>query len=119
MDIDEWRIEIDRIDELLIELLNQRSVCAIEIGRIKRQVGLPIYSPSREKDVIEHVTSRNAGPLDRDAVRRLFERIIDESRRIERITVEKEIGQRARKQAAAKSIAKKSIGKKRRKARGQ
>lgn len=107
MDIDEWRIEIDRIDEQLIELLNKRSVCAIEIGRIKRQVGLPIYSPSREKEVIEHVTSRNGGPLDTDAVRRLFERIIDESRRIERVTVEKEIGQRARKQAAAKAAAKK------------
>lgn len=113
LDIDEWRIEIDRIDELLIELLNKRSVCAIEIGRIKRQVGLPIYSPSREKEVIEHVTSRNGGPLDRDAVRRLFERIIDESRRIERVTVEKEIEQRARKQAAAKAVAKKK-----RKARG-
>lgn len=107
MDIDEWRIEIDRIDEQLIELLNKRSVCAIEIGRIKRQVGLPIYSPGREKEVIEHVTSRNGGPLDRDAVRRLFERIIDESRRIERVTVEKEIEQRARKQAPAKSGAKK------------
>jgi chorismate mutase len=113
LDIDEWRIEIDRIDELLIELLNKRSICAIEIGRIKRQIGLPIYSPSREKEVIEHVTSRNGGPLDRAAVRRLFERIIDESRRIERVTVEKEIEQRARKQSAAKAVAKKK-----RKARG-
>ena len=107
MDIDEWRVEIDRIDELLIELLNKRSICAIEIGRIKRQVGLPIYSPSREKEVIEHVTSHNGGPLDRDAVRRLFERIIDESRRIERVTVEKEVERRARKQPASRSGAKK------------
>ena len=113
MDIDEWRIEIDRIDEQLIDLLNKRSVCAIEIGRIKRQVGLPIYSPSREKEVIEHVTNRNGGPLDSDAVRRLFERIIDESRSIERVTVEKELAQRARKQAATKAVARKK-----RKARG-
>ena len=102
MDIDDWRIEIDRIDERLIELLNQRSVCAIEIGRIKRQVGLPIYSPSREKEVIEHVTAQNSGPLDSDAVRRLFERIIDESRRIERVTVEREIEERKRNRAIAK-----------------
>ena len=113
MDIGDWRVEIDRIDEQLIELLNKRSVCAIEIGRIKRQLGLPIYSPGREKEVIEHVTSRNGGPLDRAAVRRLFERIIDESRRIERVTVEKEIEQRARKQAATKAAEKKK-----RKARG-
>ena len=90
MDIEDWRKEIDRIDEQLIELLNRRAVCAIEIGRIKREAGLPVYSPSREAEVIAHVQGHNRGPLDRDAVRRLFERIIDESRRIERVTVEKE-----------------------------
>jgi chorismate mutase len=75
---------------LLLELLNRRSICAIEIGRIKRQAGLPVYSPSREKEVIEHVTGLNNGPLDHAAVRRLFERIIDESRSIERVTVDRE-----------------------------
>ncbi|HSE97292.1 MAG TPA: chorismate mutase [Blastocatellia bacterium] len=90
MDIEDWRIEIDKIDEQLVELLNRRSICAIEIGRIKRELGMPVYSPSREREVIEHVTERNGGPLDPEAVRRLFERIIDESRRIERITVERE-----------------------------
>jgi len=89
--IDDWRDEIDRIDEQLVRLLNERSQCAIEIGRIKRDAGLAVYSPSREKEVIEHVTSVNGGPLDADAVRRLFERIIDESRSIERVTMEREI----------------------------
>jgi chorismate mutase len=89
--IDDWRDEIDRIDEQLVRLLNERSQCAIEIGRIKRDAGLAIYSPSREKQVIEHVTSVNGGPLDADAMRRLFERIIDESRSIERVTMEREI----------------------------
>jgi len=90
LDIDDWRDEIDRLDERLVKLLNARSQCAIELGRIKRELGLPIYSPDREREVIEHVTGINHGPLDRDAVRRLFERIIDESRHIERVTVEKE-----------------------------
>ena len=90
LDIDDWRDEIDKLDEQLVKLLNARSQCAIELGRIKRELGLAIYSPDRERDVIEHVTGINHGPLDRDAVRRLFERIIDESRRIERVTVEKE-----------------------------
>jgi chorismate mutase len=88
--IEDWRDEIDRLDEQLVKLLNARSQCAIELGRIKRELGLAIYSPDRERDVIAHVTSINPGPLDRTAVRRLFERIIDESRRIERVTVEKE-----------------------------
>ena len=90
MDIDDWRKEIDLIDERLIELLNRRSQCAIEIGRIKRRLGLAIYSPERETEVFNHVIGLNGGPLDPNAVRRLFERIIDESRRIERVTVERE-----------------------------
>ena len=90
MDIDDWRDEIDRLDEQLVKLLNARSQCAIELGRIKRELGLAIYSPDREKEVIAHVTSINNGPLDRRAIRRLFERIIDESRSIERVTMERE-----------------------------
>ena len=90
MSIEDWRDEIDRIDEELVRLLNERSKCAIEIGRIKREIGQPVYSPSREKQVIEHVMQINPGPLDAEAMQRLFERIIDESRRIERVTVELE-----------------------------
>jgi len=84
---------MDSIDERLVELLNRRAHRAIEIGRLKHKQGLPIYSPGREAQVLEHVAGAGAGPLQRDAVRRLFERIIDESRRIERITVEEELGQ--------------------------
>ena len=91
MSIEHWRNEIDQIDEQLVRLLNERSKCAIELGRIKRELGLAIYSPDREKQVIQHVTSVNGGPLDAAAVRRLFERIIDESRSIERVIVEKEV----------------------------
>ncbi len=96
MDIDDWRDEIDALDEQLVELLNRRSQCAIEIGRIKREIGLPVYSPSREAEVLAHVTGLNPGPLDHDAMRRLFERIIDESRRVERLTVDREIAEAAK-----------------------
>jgi chorismate mutase len=88
--IEDWRDEIDNIDEQLVRLLNERSKCAIELGRIKRELGLPIYSPDREVQVIDHVTGINGGPLEPEAMRRLFERIIDESRRLERVTVERE-----------------------------
>ena len=94
MSIEHWRNEIDQIDEQLVRLLNERSKCAIELGRIKRELGLAIYSPDREKQVIQHVTSVNGGPLDAAAMRRLFERIIDESRSIERVIVEKEVEER-------------------------
>jgi chorismate mutase len=101
LSIEDWRDEIDRIDEELVRLLNQRSTCAIEIGRIKRDIGQPVYSPSREKEVLEHVTRINGGPLDEEGMRRLFERIIDESRRIERVTVELEMEEMRRPAAKA------------------
>ncbi len=91
MDISDWRDEIDRIDEELVKLLNRRSACALEIGRIKRELNIPIYSPNRETEVIRHVTGLNEGPLEMGAIRRLFERIIDESRSLERTVVEREM----------------------------
>ncbi len=68
-----------------MKLLNSRSACAVEIGRLKRQVGLPVYQPDREKWILERVADNNPGPLDSGAVRRVFERVIDESRRLERL----------------------------------
>jgi chorismate mutase len=78
------RDAIDRVDEVLVKLLNQRAKYAIEIGEIKGTLELPIYSPEREKQVLQHVESSSEGPLENAAIRRLFERIIDESRRVER-----------------------------------
>jgi chorismate mutase len=86
--IEQWRRRIDLIDAQLMGLLNSRSACAVEIGRIKRTVGLPVYSPEREAAVLERVGRDNPGPLDPMAVRRVFERIIDEGRRLERLAVE-------------------------------
>lgn len=81
----DWRVRIDEIDQELVRLFNERTQCAIEIGHIKKRLGLEIYSPSREAQVIGNVTAANHGPLDAEAIRRLFERVIDEARRIERI----------------------------------
>ncbi len=78
------REAIDRVDEVLVKLLNQRARYAVEIGEIKGMLSLPVYAPEREKEVLLHVERESRGPLDGAAVRRLFERIIDESRRVER-----------------------------------
>ena len=86
MTIDELRLRIDLIDEQLVTLLNMRATCAIEIGRLKRQISIPIYQPEREAEVGRHVravTSQLGGPLSAEAVGRLFERIVDEARQIE------------------------------------
>lgn len=86
------REAIDRVDEVLVRLLNQRAKYAIEIGEVKAVLGVPVYAPEREKEVLLHVERTSAGPLEPAAVRRLFERVIDESRRIEREVATKENG---------------------------
>ncbi len=82
--LEPFRKQIDEIDQKLIQLLNERSSLANNIGRIKQQIGLPIYMPVREKEILENVMRTNPGPLPAEAVRRLFERIIDETRALER-----------------------------------
>ena len=84
MSVEDWRKRIDQIDMELVELLNKRSQCAVEIGRIKEGSKTPIYAPDREKKVIDNVQKATKGPLTQKAIKRLFERIIDESRRAER-----------------------------------
>ena len=84
MSIDDWREKIDEIDRKLVELLNERSRCAIEIGRLKRALNMRVYDPQREREVFRRVREENNGPLDNESLQRLFERVIDECRRIER-----------------------------------
>ena len=84
MSIDEIRIAINRIDNDLLRLFNERAALALQIGHIKKELDLPIYDPRREKLIFEKMQQENPGPLDNAAVVRLFERVIDESRSLER-----------------------------------
>ena len=83
----DWRRRIDEIDRKLVELLNERSQCALEIGKLKQAQNLPLYQPDREREVLENAERANPGPLSDAAIRRLFERIIDEARSAERIAM--------------------------------
>jgi chorismate mutase len=83
--LDALRRRIDAIDEQLVRLLSARAACALEIGRVKKEAGMDVYQPAREAEVLTHVQHVNPGPLDDGAVRRLFERVIDEARRLERL----------------------------------
>jgi chorismate mutase len=84
MDIADWRKKIDEIDRKLVELISQRAHAAHEIGKLKRDIGMPIYEPDRERKVFENATKANPGPLpDRDLLR-IYERIMDVMRQIQR-----------------------------------
>ena len=90
MSIEDWRRRIDEIDRKLVELLNERSKCAIEIGKIKHDLNLRVYDPEREREILQRIKETNGGPLDDEGLQRLFERVIDECRRIERREREKD-----------------------------
>lgn len=83
MDIEDWRAHIDAVDLKILHLLNERAGYSLAIGEIKQRRQLPIYMPEREKQIHARLEQLNQGPLSNAAVRRLFERIIDESRCLE------------------------------------
>ena len=85
MTIDDIRHEIDRLDSELLRIFNDRANLALKIGEIKKGLALPVYDPAREKRIFQRMKDQNPGPLDDQAIVRLFERVIDESRRLERI----------------------------------
>ncbi len=87
-DLDDWRKRIDEIDQQLVKLLNERSQCAVEIGHLKKQQHMAAWQPNREAEILRNVVQSNSGPLDNAAMRRLFERIIDEARALERHSME-------------------------------
>jgi len=84
MDIADWRKKIDKVDRRLVELLSERAQAAVEIGRLKRDTNLPIYEPDRERIVFENVQRMNAGPLPGRDVVRIFERIMDVMRNVQK-----------------------------------
>ena len=86
--LEEYRVLIDSVDQRLVALLNERTQVVEQIGRVKRSTDLPIYEPRREEMVYANVTGCNRGPLTAEALRRIFERVIDEMRQIQRVRME-------------------------------
>ena len=86
-DLKDFREEINSIDIELLFLFNRRANLVVDLARIKKDKGKKLFDPERERDIFVSLTEKNPGPLTPDAVVRLFERIIDESRRLERTQV--------------------------------
>jgi chorismate mutase len=78
--IGESREQIDALDRRLVELLNERTRLVENIGRAKEAMDLPVKESSREDDVFRNILAHNSGPVPADALRRIFERIIEEMR---------------------------------------
>ena len=83
MDLSTWRTQIDQLDRELLERLNQRMRCALEIGRIKREHGRPIRDPEREMALLQKLRKYNEGPMRDVAIEDIFRRIIAEAVHLE------------------------------------
>lgn len=90
MDITTLRQRIDLLDDVLLRIFNERARLALEIGYLKKGLDLPVFDPGREKRIFARMKADNPGPLDDGAIVRMFERVIDESRRLERIMTTEE-----------------------------
>lgn len=101
MDIAEWRRRIDAVDCQLVELISQRAVAARAIGELKRDLTLPIYEPERERAIFDNISRCNRGPLEDAEMAKIFERIIDVMRSLQRRALEEHL--RAHSQAATRN----------------
>ena len=84
-DLSRCRVIIDDLDRRIISLLNERTAVVEQIGRIKEELHLGIYEPKREDQVLENVLAHSSGPLPADSIKRIFERIMDEMRTLQKM----------------------------------
>ncbi len=87
MDIEDWRKKIDDVDRRLVELISERARAVVEIGKLKRNTSMPIYEPDRERIVFENVQEANRGPLPGRDLVRIYERIIDVMRNVQKVEI--------------------------------
>ena len=87
MDISNWRTRIDELENMIIELLNKRAAYAVEIGKSKKQEGLPVFDASREQEILNRVAEKTRaqnGPLSPESMQRIFQTIMTETRQVEK-----------------------------------
>ncbi len=91
--LEDCRRRIDELDLRILDLLNERTRVVETIGQVKRLLHMPIYEPKREDQVYANVTGHNHGPLPAEAVKRVFERVIDEMRTVQKLRmIEEQLG---------------------------
>jgi len=76
MDLSDWREQIDRLDQQLVDLLNERMSCAQEIGSIKKAAGRPVRDPERERLLLDKLKAYNEGPIKSDSLEAIYRQII-------------------------------------------
>ncbi|MHB1686264.1 MAG: endolytic transglycosylase MltG [Ignavibacteriaceae bacterium] len=78
------RDNVDELDKEIVHLISKRTLHSVLIGRVKRSMNLATYNPQREKEISQRISSFVEQPLGKEALLRIYERILDESRAIQR-----------------------------------
>jgi len=81
--LEDSRAKIDSLDRKLVDLLNERTRMAAEIGQAKSVLEMQILEPRREESVFRNVTVHNHGPIPNDALKRIYEQIMQEMRALQ------------------------------------
>jgi chorismate mutase/prephenate dehydratase len=84
MTISENRKAIDRLDQQIVRLLNDRTRHVLQIGRIKVHAGDEIYAPHRERAVLDRVCRLNKGPITRDSLRAIYREVMSSALAVEK-----------------------------------
>jgi chorismate mutase/prephenate dehydratase len=74
--IDALRDRVREIDRRIVDLLSERMATALEIGRAKMRLGIPIEDPEREQQVLSFVLELPHAPIEREHLIALYRQII-------------------------------------------
>ncbi len=78
--LDQLRQKIDALDLEILERLNERARCALEVAEVKQQeagdVAPVYYRPEREAQVLRNIMARNPGPLSDEKVSLVYRQIM-------------------------------------------
>src|SRR6185503_14147179 len=79
------RVQIDKLDLHILQLLNKRAAIAGQIGKVKADQGGEVFSAAREEEVLANVLKANDGPLQEVTLKSIFRELISGSRAVQKI----------------------------------
>src|SRR6266542_1811103 len=81
----DMRERIDKLDQHILKLVNERAGVAADIGKLKNDTSAEPFTPAREEEVLQHVLAHNKGPLENGTIRAIFREIISGSRALQKV----------------------------------
>lgn len=81
--LDDWRRDIDALDQEMVELLNRRARFVLQLAPLKRENNIDVLDPDREKAVHDNLRSANAGPLPNESVQEIFDAVMKAMRALQ------------------------------------